>query len=276
MTEPQVETGFADVNGTSMYYEVAGSGEPLVLVHAGIADSRMWDAQFSVFARERTVVRFDLRGYGKTPAVAGAFSHHEDLAELLKHLGIERTALLGCSMGGRTIIDFAVAHPGVASALIPVAAGVSGYQSEASDPPEWGAVIEAYERGDLERASELEVQIWVDGPQRGPGEVPASIRDKVREMNLIPLAVPDDLGDDQRQLEPLAVGRLHEIDAPTLVIMGALDQPMEAEQSGYIAAHTRGARLVTMDTAHLPNMERPDEFNEIVLDFLRSLDGGEG
>ncbi len=97
------QSGFAQLNGTQFYYEVAGSGPHLVLVHAGIADSRMWDEQFSVLARDFTVVRYDLRGFGQTLMVTGAFAHRHDLAALLQHLGIARTALIGCSMGGATI-----------------------------------------------------------------------------------------------------------------------------------------------------------------------------
>ncbi len=262
-------SGFADINGTRTSYEIAGSGDPLVLVHAGIADSRMWDAQFEVFARDFTVVRYDLRGYGRTQAVAGAFSYHEDLAALLEHLGIARAALIGCSMGGRTIIDFALEHPASVAALVPVASGVSGYGSEGDEPPQWKAAVEAYERGDLEQVAEYEVQIWVDGPTRGPDVVPVAIRDLVREMDLIPLAVPDELV-DERPLEPPAVGRLHEIAAPTLVVAGELDQPGVIRQCAFIAEQVPGAESATLPTAHLPNMERPLEFNELVLAFLRS------
>jgi 3-oxoadipate enol-lactonase len=268
MTDTRIKTGFADVNGTRTYYEIAGSGDPLVLVHAGIADSRMWDEQFEVLAREFTVVRYDMRGYGKTLAVEGPFAYHRDLAALLDHLGIARAILLGCSMGGRTIIDLALESPEWVAALIAVAPGVSGYVGDSGDPPQREALLGAYERGDLEQASEYEVQIWVDGPRRGTDQVPAAIRDRVREMNLIPLAVPDELG-DERPLDPPAVGRLHEILAPMLIVVGELDQPAAIEQSGFIAAHVPHAETVTLTTAHLPNMERADEFNEVVLTFLR-------
>src|SRR4051812_9978431 len=96
-------TGFAAVNGVQIYYEIAGSGHPLVLVHAGIADRRMWDAQFPVFAQHYRVIRYDMRGFGKTAMVAGSFAHHDDLHGLLTFLGVERAYLLGCSKGGGMI-----------------------------------------------------------------------------------------------------------------------------------------------------------------------------
>ena len=115
------ETGFTSVNGTEFYYEIAGEGQPLALIHAGICDSRMWDDQFEVFARRYRVIRYDLRGYGKTRPVGGEFSHYEDLRGILRHLGIERAILLGCSMGGETCINAALAYPQMVSGLALVA-----------------------------------------------------------------------------------------------------------------------------------------------------------
>jgi len=171
-------------------------------------------------------------------------------------------------MGGKTIIDFALEFPNIATALIPVAAGVSGYVVEGDHPSQWNALIAAYEQGDLAQTSEYEVQIWVDGPHRRPDQVPASIRDRVRAMNLIALATPDDLGTEQ-PLDPPAISRLHEIHVPTLVIMGELDQPRILEQCAYIAQEIPRAETVTLPTAHLPSMELPDTFNQIVQAFLR-------
>jgi 3-oxoadipate enol-lactonase len=102
------ETGTADVNGARMYYEVVGEGEPLVLVHAGIADSRMWEAQITAFADRYRVIRYDMRGFGRTQIVEGPFSHHEDLRSLLDFLGLDRANIVGCSMGGGAVLDFAL------------------------------------------------------------------------------------------------------------------------------------------------------------------------
>ena len=109
------ESGYAEVGGARFYYEVAGQGDPIVFVHAGIADRRMWDAQFDVFARQYRVLRYDRRGFGNTAMVAGAFSHHRDLHALLEFLEIEAAYLVGCSQGAKTIIDFALEHPQMAA-----------------------------------------------------------------------------------------------------------------------------------------------------------------
>ncbi len=268
----QSVTGFADVNGARLYYEVAGSGHPLVLVHAGIADSRMWDDQFDVFARRYKVIRYDMRGYGKTAIVDGPFSHRDDLHGLLKFFGIERTHLLGCSKGGATIIDFALEHPEMTAALILVASAPYGYAFSGDPPRQWDEAVAAFKQGNLARTSELEVQIWVDGPRRTPEQVNPAVRDRVRTMNLIALTnEAAGLGSEQ-PLEPVAAGRLAEIQALTLVVIGDLDDP-NLVAAGHLMATTIASaqKVIISGTAHMPNMERPAEFNRDVLEFLSKL-----
>lgn len=266
----ELQTGFAGINGTQFYYEVAGTGYPLVLVHAGIADRRMWDAQVRAFAQHYKVIRYDMRGYGKTAMVAGPFSHHQDLYDLLRFLGIEHAHLLGCSKGGTTIIDFTLEHPEMVSALVLVAATPSGYELRGDPPKQWDELVAAYKQHNFARASELEVQIWVDGPHRTPDQVDPTIRDRVREMNMIALATEaSELGSEQ-PLEPAAVNRLAELHVPTLVIVGDLDVPKLVTAGELLASKIVGAaKAVIPGTAHLPNLEQPEAFNQIVLDFLR-------
>src|SRR5262245_1060849 len=129
-----VQTGFASANGAQLYYETAGSGHPLVMVHAGIADCRMWDDQFQFFAGKYRVVRFDMRGYGKSAPIAGDFYLHRDLNGLLDFLEIKRAYLMGCSKGGRAIVDFALEYPQKAAALITVGSEPSGFKFDAPEP----------------------------------------------------------------------------------------------------------------------------------------------
>src|SRR5947209_8694969 len=104
-------SGLVSVHGTDLYYEELGEGHPVILLHAGIADSRMWDEQMPVLAERYRVVRYDLRGFGRSKMVAGAFSHRADLAALLDALGIASAALVGCSFGGRVATEFALEFP---------------------------------------------------------------------------------------------------------------------------------------------------------------------
>lgn len=176
------ETGMAEVNGARIFYEVAGEGEPLVLVHAGIADSRMWEDQLTAFAARYRVIRHDLRGFGMTAMVEGPFSHHEDLRALLDSLDVERAHLVGCSMGGGAVLDFALEYPQRVGNLVLVGSAVGGFAPDIDPPRQWDEILAADEAGDLERVSELEVQVWVDGPRRSSEEVDASIRDLVLSL----------------------------------------------------------------------------------------------
>ena len=176
------ETGFADVNNASLYYETLGEGQALVLLHAGIADLRMWDPQFEAFARDFRVIRYDRRGFGRSEMVDGPFSQPDDLRGLLDHLGVERASFVGCSMGGAVAIDFVLGFPHRAHALVLVASAVGGYESDEPPPEEWDEIVAADEAGDLQRISELEVRMWVDGPRRGPEAVsPATRRSRTRD-----------------------------------------------------------------------------------------------
>lgn len=254
-------------------YEVEGSGEPLVLIHAGICDRRMWETQREAFAERYRVIRYDRRGFGQTQIAARrAFSNHEDLRGLLDHLGVGSAVLLGCSMGAKTALDFALEFPERARALVLVAPAVGGFEPAVEPPGELDELISADEAGDLERVSELEVRMWVDGPYRGPDEVEARVRDLVREMNLIALKNESSLEGDERPPQPPAAQRLSDIRVPTFVVAGDLDQPRTVAAAALLEERVQGARRVVMpDTAHLPNMERPAEFNRAVLDSLTGL-----
>src|SRR5215469_15618598 len=125
-----VETGTAELNGTTLYYEVAGAGHTLVLIHGHLLDRRSWDDQFTVFAEKYRVVRYDQRGFGDSGQIVRGepYSDREDLYELMKFLGIENAYLMGVSGGGALAIDYTLEHPEMVDALIPVTAGLSGFR----------------------------------------------------------------------------------------------------------------------------------------------------
>lgn len=264
-------SGWAEIDGARLYYELAGAGHPLVLMHAGIADSRMWDDQWDTFAQRYTVLRYDLRGMGRSPMPAGPFAHHEDLRGLLSYLGLGSAYLVGASMGGMTAIDFTLTYPHMVDALVAVDARISGNAPPESLIQAWEEVDQVVERGDVAGAVELELRMWVDGPRRQPAQIDPTVRERVREMNANNFAVYSEAG-IQQPLEPPALGRLGEIGVPTLVIAGAEDQPHVLASADLLEAGIPGARKVVLpDTAHVPSMERPEEFNCLLLDFLESL-----
>lgn len=220
-------------------------------------------------ARQYRVIRYDLRGFDGTPPVAGPYSHHADLRALLDHLGMERASFIGCSMGGGVVLDFALSYPEAPMALVLVGSAIGGFAPDAEQPEEWDELVAADEAGDLEQVSELEVRMWADGPGQDTERAKPEIRNLVREMNLIALQNEASGLGEELELEPPAVERLHEIQAPTLVIAGDLDQPKTIQGADLLSRSIPGARKVKLPgVAHLPNMERSEEFNQIVLDFL--------
>jgi 3-oxoadipate enol-lactonase len=273
----EIQTGFAEIEGARIYYEMAGDGPYLVLVHAGIADQRMWNDQYQVFRSHYRVVRYDMRGFGKSPMSPGPFSNRQDLYRLLVFLGIKQTHIIGSSMGGLTVIDFALEHPEVTNSLVLVAAAVSGFQFHGEPPAQVLELITARREGDFNRAAELHVQIWADGFRRGSGHADAHMRERVRQMSLDALANQADYLKQtgfvmEEPLTPPAMERLNKIAVPTLVLAGDLDDENVMIVADTLVEHIPGARKeIISGTAHLPSMEKPEEFNRLVLGFLQSL-----
>jgi pimeloyl-ACP methyl ester carboxylesterase len=261
------------VPGGNLAYDVTGDGPPLVLVHEAIADRRMWDDCLPAFAAHRRVIRYDMRGFGETVVTEDVpHSYRRDLIDLLDHLGIDRAAVVGASMAGQIMTDAAIEFPDRFAALVPVASGLSGGDF-ATTPEEDAADAEAgrlEEARDWEALVEAELRMWVDGLGQAPNRVAPSIRDRVREMDLAAYrAHADEPGDQVIRLRPPAAGRLGEIRAPTLVIVGDLDAPSTQASCRAIAHGVAGARLVVMEgVAHAMMMERPAEFAAIVESFL--------
>ena len=265
----QKQTGFAPINGAQIYYEVAGEGLPMILLHAGVADCRMWDQQFAEFAQKYRVVRFDWRGFGRSAMSASQFSNHEDVAGLLNFLQIERAIVVAISFGGKNAIDFALAHPARVAALVLGAPSIGGAEPSARIRQFWQDEDEAIERGDLDTAVELNLKLWVDGIHRQPDEVDTAVRAKVGQMQreIFQMDSPDEV--EEVEIEPEAYGRLAEIIAPTLVLVGDLDLPEKVEQSAWLAEQLPNAQYATIPgVAHMLNMEKPALFNQLVLDFL--------
>jgi len=271
--QENTEVGFAGLNGASFKYEVQGGGPALVLLHAGIADMRMWDSQIDAFAKHFQVVRYDMSGFGETAPVDGAFSHRSDLSALLSHLGIPSAHLLGCSMGGKTAIDFAIEYPEKVRSLVSVGASPGGLEFEGEPSAAWKEAVQAFKAGDLERTSEWEVVVWVDGPHRSPGEVDPAVRQLVYEMNLIALKnEAKELGEEQA-MDPPAINRLEQVRSRVQIIVGDLDDPEILQAAEIVAAGIPGTKITTIEgTAHLPNMEEPERFNQIVVEFLSDLE----
>jgi 3-oxoadipate enol-lactonase len=270
MAEPsEPRTGFAEVNRARLHYEVAGEGPALLLLHAGVGDSRMWDDQFGVFAQHYNVIRYDLRGWGKSVVSPGVFSYHGDIAGLLNFLNIEKAYVIGLSFGGRVAIDFTLAHPEMVDALILGAPALGGYEFSEEVQRFSTEEDDLLERGDLVAATELNLRMWVDGPNRTPDQVDPDVRERVREMQsqAFTVSTPEDV--EGQELTPPAITRLDELSVPMLIIVGDQDVADFLKIADILTAGIENAKKVIIPgVAHLPNMENPQEFNQIVLDFL--------
>ena len=256
------------LNGARIHYERSGTGFPVLFIHAGIADSRMWEPQAAAFAKRFDMVRPDLRGFGDTALPPAPYSAIADLVGLLDHLRIDRAHVVGCSMGGTLALDLTLEHPQRVHRLVLVAAGVSGSNLGASDAALFTEIEAADKAGDMDAVNRAEVRLWVDGPRRREGSAPNAVRELALDMNGRSLHT-DWSSAESQPIARAAITRLGEVAAPTLVIVGAEDLPHCLANAHLIASRIAGSRKVTInDAAHLPSLERPEEFNRVLLDFL--------
>jgi len=274
MLTPQTKSGFVNIDEAHIYYETAGKGTPFVMIHAGVADSRQWNSEFAFFAQDYQVLRYDMRGYGKSEPVDGEFSHMSDLVSVLNTLELqEPLIMMGCSMGGGLAMDFALTYPSRVKALIIVGSGPSGLKLDVPTPAKFAEAEKAFEAGELDLVAEIETQIWFDGMDRTPEQVNQAMRKLAYEMNRKALDNEvKELGKRLPNTETPAFDRLTDLDIPVLVIVGAHDTPYILAAADYMAEKLPSARKVRIeDAAHLSNMDHPDEFQTIVKAFLESL-----
>ncbi len=274
MTTTHPETGFVEVNGTKLYYEVLGEGHPLVLLHGGYMDRRMWDDQFAVFAGHNKVIRYDIRGFGRTEMPQVPYSDVQDLYELLNHLRIEKTHLLGLSYGGMTALDFTLEYPERVDALILVGTGLGGFEPQYSqeqieeEMQRWASFDQAVQERDIARMVDLLMQHPTLVPPPKYASAHRRVRENLSEYSFVFVLDPA----PRQEIAPPAVERLAEIRVPTLIIVGDEDALMLHQIADKLQADIPQTRRVGIsDTRHMPNMEKPEEFNTIVLDFLRTL-----
>lgn len=262
---------FAEINGVRFHYDLQGSGPALVLIHAGIAHLGMWDKQMPAFTRDFRVIRYDARGFGRTPRPAGDYRDHEDLKALLDTLGVKSAHVVGISNGGRIAIDLALTYPAMVNKLVLIAPALGGY--EGPEDPFDKEMYELYDKalaaGDTDKAVECEASVWVYGPNRGPQDVDPEFRNRALAMIKYNIMLPPSEGKSY-MARPVAASRLDQIKAPTLLILGEEDISLMFNVAKALQSGIPNLTRVNMTaTAHLPPMEKPDEFNRVVLDFLR-------
>jgi pimeloyl-ACP methyl ester carboxylesterase len=264
----QQRTGYAAVNGTHLYYELAGSGRPLVLIHGFTLDTRMWETQYAVFAQHSQALRYDLRGFGKSAVpTREPYTHPDDLRALLTFLGIEHAMIMGLSLGGGIAVDFALTYPEATDALLLVSAGLFGGYEWLQGRPSAAVRAQAQQAG-LQAAKTFWLAHPLFAPAREKPLVAARLAEVVAAYSGWHL-----LNDDPaRATEPPAIQRLDTIRAPTLIIVGERDIRDFQRVAEVLHQGIPGAKKVPMPgVGHMANMEDPERFNEIVLAFLAGI-----
>jgi pimeloyl-ACP methyl ester carboxylesterase len=263
------ETQFAEIDGVRLAYDVTGAGPPVVLLHAGIVDRRMWDGVLPLLLGTHRVIRYDARGFGESSRPPnGTFARWDDLFAVMDAAGVERAHLVGVSQGAETALDATLTAPERVDHLVLCGSGLRGWAFRDELGTRWQAEVDAWERGDLDGCAEESMRTWFDGPQRTAADVDADARRLATQMQRLAIDLEND-DSEARAPEPPSADRLGEVAAPTLVAVGELDQPDMVAIAKKLAAEIPGARHELLrGVAHLPPMEQPDAFVRLILSFL--------
>ena len=218
-------TSFVETDGVRLAYDVAGSGPPLVLLHAGIVDRRMWDDVVPLLTDHATVIRYDARGFGESSRPPdGEYARWDDLFAVMDAGGAAKAHLVGVSQGAETALDATLTAPERVDHLVMCGAGMRGWPFSAELNARWKAEVDAWERGDLDGCAEEAMVTWFDGPQRLAIEVDPAIRRRAWQMQRLAIDLEND---DAKAVapDPPTAERLGDVQVPTLVAVGELDQP---------------------------------------------------
>ena len=260
------QSGIAEVNNTRLYYERTGSGPAVVLLHGGNLDSRMWDDQYVPLSRTFTVVRYDIRPYGRSATTEKGFSSVEDLRALLDHLQISRASLVGLSLGGRIAVDFTLAYPERVDKLVLMGPGLTGFHFKVEEDQQMKKALDRAAAGDAKGAMDL----WLEHPMMQPAMSNAIRAERIRTIARDNLRIWERLAVGERVSNPPAIQRLSEIRKPTLLIVGEKDVPDIHAIIKLLGTGISGSRTEVIPGAgHMPNMEAPVRVNELLAAFLR-------
>jgi 2-hydroxy-6-oxonona-2,4-dienedioate hydrolase len=271
----KTNTGYFDLGDGQLYYETAGKGTPLILAHAAFLDSRMFDATWERLAQHFRVIRYDMRGFGKSSPVPGPLARRYDLDRLLTHLNVTQAHLVGCSLSGEISLDLALEQPHRFKSLTLVGSTPSGFQLQGEPPRYLLEMIGALQSGNFEQANELQIRIWLDGEHREPGQVDSALRKKALEMNRIPVAQNTFFISEMQPVNPLdppAITRLEAVNCPTWIVAGALDHADVLRAADEMVNRIPNARKTMMESAgHVPSYEQPERFVNLLMDFLSGV-----
>ncbi len=261
-TTPQDKAG---KTGSGLYYETTGAGAPIIFIHGFSLDRRMWDSQAREFAKAHQVIRYDLRGHGKSAAYDRPFTAHEDLLSIYEAFEIESAVLVGLSAGAEIAVDFALEYPARVRQLVLASPGLGGYVPRGSF--EWMApVMAALREGKAREAT----QKWVETPLMKIANDPQADA-QMQEIVLSNWAIWTYDRKLQKRLDPPAIGRLAEISMPALILVGELDLVDTHSIANLLVEQVRDAKRIEIPgVGHLLNLAAPDAFNAELRRFINT------
>ncbi|MBN1185133.1 MAG: alpha/beta hydrolase [Bacteroidales bacterium] len=262
---------YAEVNGTKLYYEIAGNGEPLVLVHGNFGDCRHWDYNYEELAKEFKVIRYDVRGYGKSNSSPKGYEYkdHGDLKALLDYLGIPKVHIAGFSMGSGIVINFALEYPEMCTSLISVGPWVCGYSPPSINEfsSDFGRIPLIIEQGGTDAAAEELIEFPIFKAHVSSQDVKNFITHNAKDYSFLHW-----IGEGPTRIEPNAVNMLDQIKVPTLIMTSEYDINACLEVADLLQEKISGSKLVRIPKAtHFMMMDNPEEFNRNVINFITGI-----
>jgi pimeloyl-ACP methyl ester carboxylesterase len=249
-----------------------GEGQPVVLLHAGVADRRSWHKVADALQPRTSVVAYDMRGYGETTAATYGFTHLDDLRAVLDQVATGPVWLVGSSMGGELAIDAALSDPGRIAGLVLLAPAVSGAPEPMEIDPSTKRLVDLWEAaqtsGDLDEVNRIETWLWLDGPSAPEGRVSGPARTLALQMNKV--ALTNEIPEESGKSGLAAWSRLEEIAMPVTVACGDLDVPFVVSRSRELSDWLADSQHhVLPGMAHLPYLEDPAMIAELISSSLR-------
>jgi pimeloyl-ACP methyl ester carboxylesterase len=273
-----IDSGYAEVNGTKLYYEVAGTGQSLVLIHGSFGDRRHWDFQFKEFSKKYKVLRYDVRGYGKSalPNPDKAYTDSEDLNALMDFLKIRKANICGLSMGSGIAIDFALSYPDKCGSLILIGPRVAGdgsaeYRTANADSvSNWISKVVTIVKN--KGAKEGTDSLWTGNNPLSKAVLSSRTREALLKMGYEYSWWRYLYTNKREQVFPMAINKLGEIRIPTLIVTAEYDLALCKNVADIMAKNIPGAKLVSIKGAgHIMNMDKPKEFNKVIFKFFTEL-----
>jgi pimeloyl-ACP methyl ester carboxylesterase len=271
--------GNIDVDGGQIYAEADGDGPPVVFVHAGVAHLRMWDEQVAALRDAYRVIRYDTRGFGRTRVADDVpYSNAADVGAVLDHFNADSAHVVGLSRGAQIALDFAVNWPARTRSLTWVAGGIRGLEvpDDPRDVAAWEEVEPLLATKEWSRIVEIETALWTDGPDQPPTRVDPDVRRRMMQWNLENYQAEQS---PEKTITPeiAAAGSLDRLTMPVLAMWGTLDVTSTVKSGEWFAANLPGIRSHVFEgVAHMVNLERPTEFNQLLREFLDDAEAAAG